>query len=101
MQGETLTSVNARACFTLDWRQQTGNGVVSRKIRNPSDIAAIEREGFSAFLPETSPLELIEGTSKRFPDNAAIRSLTNVGAPDTDGRESLSQTSAKAGAWCD
>ncbi len=101
MQGETLTSVNARACFTLDWRQQTGNGVVSRKIRNPSDIAAIEREGFSAFLPETSPLELIEGTSKRFPDNAAIRSLTNVGAPDTDGREFLSQTSAKAGAWCD
>lgn len=76
--------LHGRACFTLDWRQRRGNGVVSRKIRNLSDIAAIEREGLSAFLPETSPLELIEATSERFPDNAAIRYLTNAGAPDTD-----------------
>jgi fatty-acyl-CoA synthase len=54
------------------------------KISSLSDIAEIEREGFDAFLPHTSPLELIAATAERFPDRPAIRYLTKIGADDTD-----------------
>ena len=57
---------------------------VHRVVRTESDIAAIEREGFSAFLPHASPFQLIEATAARYPDRPAIRYLTRVGVPETD-----------------
>lgn len=54
------------------------------KIREASDIAAIEREGLAAFLPHASPFAIIEATAARYPDRIAIRHLTRVGAPETD-----------------
>jgi fatty-acyl-CoA synthase len=68
---------------------QGGCGVTLQKIvrqivRTESDISAIEREGFSAFLPHASPFQLIEATAARYPDRPAIRYLTRVGAPETD-----------------
>ena len=59
--------------------------IVRQKIiRTESDIAAIEREEFSAFLPHASPFEVIQATAARNPDRPAIRYLTRVGAPETD-----------------
>jgi len=59
--------------------------IVRQKIiRTESDIVAIEREGFSAFLSHASPFELIEATAAQHPDRPAIRYLTRVGAPETD-----------------
>jgi fatty-acyl-CoA synthase len=53
-------------------------------VRTASDIAAIEREGLSAFLPHASPFAIIEASAARYPDRPAIRYLTRVGAPETD-----------------
>lgn len=79
----------------VDWCDQGGRGVTVQKIarqkivrqktiRTESDIVAIEREGFSAFLPHASPFEVIQATAARYPDRLAIRYLTRVGAPETD-----------------
>ena len=55
-----------------------------RGIRTASDIADIEREGLSAFLPHTSPYDIITASAARYPDRPAIRYLTQVGASETD-----------------
>jgi fatty-acyl-CoA synthase len=59
-------------------------GVMKRIVRTDSDIAEIEREGFSAFLPHASPFDVIQATAARYPDKPAIRYITQVGAPETD-----------------
>lgn len=57
---------------------------MKNKVRNQSDIAEIEREGLAAFLPQTSPFELIEATAQKYPDKPAICYLTRIGAPEQD-----------------
>jgi hypothetical protein len=46
---------------------------VQKTVRTESDIAAIERQGFSAFLPHASPFEVIQATAAQYPDRPAIR----------------------------
>ncbi|MGA7803696.1 AMP-binding protein [Bradyrhizobium sp.] len=53
-------------------------------VRSAADIAAIEREGWAAFLPHPSPFEIIEATAARYPDRPAIRYLRKMGAAETD-----------------
>ena len=71
--------------LAVDWVNQGENAVSERrKVRNESDIAEIEREGFAAFLPQTSPFEIIAATAAKYPDKPAIRYLTKVGAAEAD-----------------
>jgi fatty-acyl-CoA synthase len=57
---------------------------MNRVVRTDADIAAIEHEGFAAFLPHASPFEIIQASAARYPDRPAIRYLTRAGAPETD-----------------
>ncbi len=59
-------------------------GRMKRIVRTDSDIAEIERDGFSAFLPHASPFDIIQASAVRYPDRAAIRYIIQVGAPETD-----------------
>ncbi len=56
----------------------------SHPIRNIADIRTIERAGFEALVPETSPFEIIEATASASPSATAIRFLRRVDSPETD-----------------
>jgi hypothetical protein len=45
------------------------------------DIAAIEAEGFGAYLPHASPLAMLRASAQTFPDHEAIRFLRDVDDP--------------------
>ncbi len=69
--------------MAVDWVDQGENAVSERRIvRNELDIAEIERAGFAAFLPQTSPFEIIAATAAKYPDKPAIRYITKVGAAE-------------------
>lgn len=56
----------------------------SHPIRNIADIRTIERAGFEALVPETSPFEIIEATASASPSATAIHFLRRVDSPETD-----------------
>jgi fatty-acyl-CoA synthase len=58
--------------------------VTTRKIRDESDIVAIERDGLAAFLPHPSPFALIEASARQYPDRPAVRYVVKPGASETD-----------------